>query len=307
MYRHNCRPMRCQPGALALSVALLLAVPAAGVPHALAQVRSKAEAAPAASVPATAEAVLQATTARASCLIEANSVIKLSSATQGVLSRVDINRGDVVQAGQMVAQLESDVEIAQLAAAKLRSDTDAIVKSRRAEAEFNKTRAGRSRELMQKQIVAPQKHEENETQAAMARFALDQAIFEQKVAAIEVERLTAIIERRRIRAPVSGVVTRIDLHPGEYADPAQSIATMAENRPLRVEIYLPAEAYPHIKVGMRIEVRPREPIGGSYVTEILVRDPVIDSASGLFQIQARLANADGAIPAGIRCTISFPK
>jgi multidrug efflux pump subunit AcrA (membrane-fusion protein) len=51
--------------------------------------------------------------ARASCLVEANSVIKLSSATQGTLSQVNFKRGAAVKVGQIVAQLESEVELAQ--------------------------------------------------------------------------------------------------------------------------------------------------------------------------------------------------
>lgn len=244
---------------------------------------------------------LAAALERASCLIEANSTIKLSSTTQGTLVRMDMKRGDTVKAGQVVAMLDSDVEIAQLAAAKLRSDTDALVSSRKAEYDFNRMRADRTRQLAAKQVVAAQKMEEIDTQAIMARFAFEQARYEQQAAAIEVDRLTAVIERRRIRSPVDGVVARVDLRAGEYADPTVPIAVIAENRPLRVEIYLPAEVYPLVHTGMRLEVRPREPIGGSHVVEVQARDAVIDSASGLFQVQATLANADGAVPAGIRC------
>ena len=83
------------------------------------------------------------------------------------------------------------------------------------------------------------------------------------------------------------------------------VATIAEVHPLKVEVYLPTEAYPKVRVGMRAEIRPHEPIGGSHVAEVASKDAKIDAASGLFQIQLRLQNPENAIPAGLRCTVRF--
>src|SRR5262249_39657205 len=118
--------------------------------------------------------------------------------------------------------------------------------------------------------------------------------------------LKAIIERRLVYSPVNGVVTKLELHAGEYADPASPIAMIAENRPLLVEIYLPVEVYPDVKSGMPVVIKPRQPIGGVYSANIANKDPIIDSASGTFQVTAYLANEDASIPAGVRCGVEFP-
>jgi RND family efflux transporter MFP subunit len=250
---------------------------------------------------------LDALTKRTSCLIEANSVIKLSSQSQGILAKVNVRRGDAIEAQTIVAELESAVERAMLHAAQLKARTDAPVKSKAAELAFAEQRLARQQQLAERSVpsATPQALEEAQTRVAVARSELLQAELDRSLSAIDVERLDAILERRLLRSPVDGVVAAVDMHPGEYADSATTVATIAEIQPLKVEVYLPTAAYPAVRVGMHAEIRPQEPIGGAYVAEVASKDAQIDAASGLFQIQLRLQNPGNVIPAGLRCSIKF--
>jgi multidrug efflux pump subunit AcrA (membrane-fusion protein) len=160
--------------------------------------------------------------------------------------------------------------------------------------------------LHSRDVASVQALDDARTAAALAKFALEQAKLEQELAATEAQRLKAVVERRIVRSPVNGVVTKVDLRPGEYADPAATpIAVIAELQPILVEVYLPIEAYPHIRIGMRAEVQPQEPIGGRHVGQVITKDPQIDSASGTFQVTLKLPNEDESIPSGLRCSIRF--
>jgi RND family efflux transporter MFP subunit len=252
-------------------------------------------------------AEIDAMVAKSSCLIDANQIVKLSSSTQGTLSRILVKRGDHVKSGQVVAELESDVEQAMYEAADLRAKSDAVIRAREAEKVNAERKLERQRQLMAKSVISPQILEDAETAAVVAKFAGEQAKLDQQLAASETKRLQATIERRTVRSPVDGVVTKIDLHEGNSADPPVTLATIAENRPLLVEIYLPIDVYPYVQIGMNLEVRPQDPIGGTYVASILTKDPQIDSASGTFRVTLKLPNIDEAIPAGIRCTARLTK
>jgi RND family efflux transporter MFP subunit len=231
--------------------------------------------------------------------------VKLSSATQGTLAKVEVRRGDQVKTGQVVARLDSDVEQTMYLAARLKADSDAIIHAREADQVNVDKKLARVRQLQTKDFATLASLQDAEKDAIVAKFSLEQAILEKQLATAEAERLRAIIERRIIRSPVDGVVTKVDLHAGEYAESNNPIAMIAEIRPLLVEVYLPVEAYPHLRIGMLAEVHPQEPIGGSYVAEVATKDPLIDSASGMFQLTLKLPNDDGAVPAGLRCTIRF--
>jgi RND family efflux transporter MFP subunit len=243
--------------------------------------------------------------AKSSCLLEANSVIKLSSTTQGTLSKVMIKRGDRVAEGQVVAQLESDVEQAMYKAAQLRAASDVLIRAKTAEKVNAAKKFDRIRVLQGREVASVQALDDARTAAVLSEFAVAQAELERDLAASEADRLRATIERRTVRSPVKGVVTKLDLRTGEYADPANSIATIAEIQPILVEVYLPLEAYPLVKIGMSADVSPQQPIGGSYVGQVISKDPQIDSASGTFQVTLKIPNEQETIPAGVRCSIRF--
>jgi RND family efflux transporter MFP subunit len=242
---------------------------------------------------------------RASCLIEPNSIVKLSSAVQGTIAKVEVARGDRVKAGQVVARLESEVEEVMLKAAELRAQSTAVMRARQAERQFALRKLERVRDLATRSVASTQQLEEAQSQAEVANAAVEQAEYEHSAAEIEARRLRATLERRIARSPVEGVVTRVELKAGEYADPQAPIAVIAEVHQLLVQVYLGALAFPLIEAGQPAEVQPSEVIGGSFRAEVMTKDPIIDPASGLFQVTLRLPNPKGEIPAGIRCKVRF--
>jgi multidrug efflux pump subunit AcrA (membrane-fusion protein) len=74
---------------------------------------------------------------------------------------------------------------------------------------------------------------------------------------------------------------------------------------LRVEVFVPTAYHGQIRVGSEAEVRPEQPIGGVHVAKVAVVDHVIDAASGMFGVRLTLPNPQLALPAGIRCNVTF--
>ncbi len=241
----------------------------------------------------------------ASCLIEAQTVVKLASQAQGVLAKVEVRRGDGVKAGQVIATLESSVEEAQLKAARLKADTDAVIRSKQTELTIAKNKLDRQQALQAKNIATVQALEQAQTDVASLESQLSEAELDRQLAAIDTERIAAILDRRVMRSPIDGIVVSVDHAPGEYADLSTVIATLAEVQPLKVKVYLPLAAYPLVSVGMKASVKPLGPTVGLYDAEVTTKDRQIDAESNLFQAQLRLPNPGFVIPAGLRCDVSF--
>ncbi|WP_377291772.1 efflux RND transporter periplasmic adaptor subunit [Rhizobium sp. SG2393] len=250
-------------------------------------------------------AVLNAAAGNASCLIEANRIIKLSSQVQGTLSDVSVRRGDRVRKGQVVASLDSEVEAAQVESLRLKAGNEALIASKRAVKATLKDTLDRQQTLNKRGAASLQQMQKAEMDYVLANADVEQALLDQQLARIDLKRAEAALVRRNLRAPVDGVVTQVALDPGEFADPQQMAMEIAETAVLRVELYLPLEAFPLVKVGMAATIAPEAPIGGAYPATITSKDGQIDSASGLFQVQFELANPDGVVPGGIRCTARF--
>ncbi len=250
-------------------------------------------------------AILGAATATASCLIEANRIVKLSSQVQGTLADVAVRRGDRVTKGQVVAALDSVVEMAQVESLRLKADNETLIASKRAVKGALSDALDRQKTLKERGAASIQQMQKAEIDYVMAAADFEQALLEQKLARIDLMRAEAALARRSITTPVDGVVTQIALDPGEFADPQQMAMEIAETAVLRVELYLPLQVYPFVKVGMPATIMPEAPIGGAYPATITSKDGQIDSASGLFQVQFELANPDGIVPGGIRCNARF--
>jgi RND family efflux transporter MFP subunit len=242
---------------------------------------------------------------RASCLIAPFHVYKLAMPTPGPLASVAINRADVVKKGQVIAQLESVVEQAQVDAARVRSTTDVAIRLKTAVYTAAAAKLERQRKLRLAAVTSEQSLEEAEAAASVAKEEIEQARLDKELAALELVRLEATLERRILRAPAEGVVTSVELHAGEYADPTNPVATVTEIDPLTVDVYLPTRAYPLVSMGMSAAITPQEPLGGPRDGLVITKDPQIDAASGLFLVQLRLPNPGGTIPAGVHCSVKF--
>ena len=70
------------------------------------------------------------------CVVMPSAVVDVSSGVSGRVETIDVERGDTVQAGQIVAALESGVEQANLALAQTRADLDTEIRLRKARLEF---------------------------------------------------------------------------------------------------------------------------------------------------------------------------
>jgi RND family efflux transporter MFP subunit len=239
------------------------------------------------------------------CLIEPSREIKLATPSAGVIAKVLVDRGDQVTAGQLVAELTSALEAADLATARLKAADDSRLKARLARRKLTQERWDRLKRLTgEAKFVSQANLDQAEADALDARAEVEQVRNELKLAAIAVEQAEAKLAQRRLVSPVDGVVTKRDLSPGEYGYEQQPAMTIAELDPLNVELFLPVSAYGVLRLGERMEVRPQAPIGGSYAGTVAVIDRDFDSRSGTFGVRVRLPNPGYRLPAGIRCTVT---
>jgi len=239
------------------------------------------------------------------CVMEPSLTLRLGSPIIGVLASVEVDRGEQVRQGQVLARLESAVEAAMLALARARAESEAEIQARRARLDQTRSELQRAQSLHSSAVVSTQRIEELRANAAIAASDLALAELGRRMAALEVGRAEAMLEQRVIRSPVNGVVTQRNLGPGEYIHQDNFIVSVARLDPLHVETFLPVRLFRRLQVGSRATVRPDEPVGGAYQAEIGVMDEVFDAASGTFGVRLTLANADLALPGGARCKVEF--
>jgi RND family efflux transporter MFP subunit len=239
------------------------------------------------------------------CLIHPKSVVKVGSPVGGILAEVNVDRGDKVEQGQVLFRLRSEVEEASVEFARARAGNDSRIESGLARLHFQKRRLERGDELMQKKVMAQSAYEEAQRDARLSEFELREARAEQRLATLELNRAQQILAQRTVHSPISGVVTERSMSAGEYVHEQAAVLTIARLDILYVEAFLPIALYGTVAQGMRLEVRPSDPIGGTFLATVTVIDRVLDPASGTFGLRLELPNPDYRLPAGLRCRLAM--
>ena len=78
------------------------------------------------------------------CLVEPNEVVEVGSPVVGLLERVYVDRGDVVKEGQVLAQLQANVERATVTVAQTRAQKQAEMESAASAYDFAQRKRART-------------------------------------------------------------------------------------------------------------------------------------------------------------------
>ena len=239
------------------------------------------------------------------CVTEPSLSLKLGSSVSSILDSVNVDRGDTVKKGQIVAHLQSDVEQAVVAANKARGDSTAEIQAKQAVLTQKEAVLKRKLELQQQHVASVQDVDNAKAEYNVATQELALGMLNHRMAQIELTRSEAELALRTIRSPIDGVVTKRSLGPGEFVNQEATIVSIAQINPLNVETYLPVRYYKFIKIGEIAAVHPNDPFGGDRKAKVTVVDQVFDAASGTFGVRLELPNPDNEVPAGLRCRVAF--
>jgi RND family efflux transporter MFP subunit len=301
---------RCFGPALLLLPLLLAAAharaatPAAPAPS-VATLRPAAVTLPATAPAPTAPApAVAARPAVLGCLIEASAIVEIGSSVIGVLTAIDVERGDVIKKGQVLARLDGSVERAAVKLAETKVNNQADIVSARSQKNYATRKAVRTAELTNLQFVSAQAREQADTEASMAGMKLAQTLEQQTVAQQELAMARAQLAQRTVRSPLDGVVVDRYTSVGERIE-NRPILKIAQIDPLRVEVVLPSSLFNVVKAGMKAHVLPELQGTRPQLATVAIVDRVIDASSNTFRVRLTLPNRDLDLPSGVRCKVEF--
>lgn len=244
----------------------------------------------------------------ADCLIEPNQVVEVRSPIEGRIERIHVERGGFVRKGQMLFELESGVERANLEIARHRAEMTGQLITARHRLAYAAKKYARAQELVDQAFVSAQAVDEAKTERDIAESSFKDAQENQELAHLELKRASEQLQQRMAISPFDGVVVERVLNVGELAESGtgrKPVLKLAQIDPLRVEVLLPQQAYGRVAVGAKVQVS-ASGFSISRPATVTAVDKVIDAASGMFGVRLTLSNPKGSIPGGIRCSVSLP-
>lgn len=240
------------------------------------------------------------------CVVEPSTVVELAAPASGLLASYDVDRGDFVSKGDVIGELESGVERSSLAIALATAEHHAALKLRELGAAFSERTLERNTSLVRTASISAQDLDQVETENEVAQLQLEQELESHRLAALEVERARAILQRRRIVSPIDGTVVDRYKSPGEFVD-GDAVFKLAQLDPLHVEVIVPLDYLGQIEAGMPASINVLAPGFDQRRLEARVHriDSLADAASATFGVRVLLDNPDLSIPGGVRCQIDF--
>jgi RND family efflux transporter MFP subunit len=252
-------------------------------------------------------ALLAAAPARAQgldCMIQPNQIVQVGSPVAGVVEAMAVERGDLVRRGQVLVQLQAQVERAALAMAKERAEQVGEVAAASGARELAQRELARANELFGDQFVSRTYVDRAQAEAAVAGGRTEQAQERRRLSERELALAAAQLAQRTLRSPIDGVVVDRFLAPGEFVE-QKPLLRIASIDPLRVDVLVPAAAFGRVQVGAKANVVPELFNRSQHVAVVKTVDRVIDAASNTFRVRLELPNPKNELPAGLRCKVDL--
>lgn len=217
--------------------------------------------------------------------VRANQQAILYAKTTGYLKRCLVDRGDIVRAGDLIAELDAP----ELQADAIRAHAD--VQGARSDFERLSEAARRAPDL-----VVPLTVENARTKLEMAQAA--------------VSRQETLLGFTQLRAPFAGTITKrwadpgalIPAATGSSSPTASAVVTLMDFSVVRVEVYVPEPEVPPVRTGMLAELKVDELPGRVFSGQVSRLGYALDETTRSMPIEIDIPNADGTLRPGMFAT-----
>jgi RND family efflux transporter MFP subunit len=212
----------------------------------------------------------------------------------GYLKRWDVDIGEHVEAGQLLAEIDTPEVDQQLEQAK------AEVAQADANLALAKSTSERWVDLLKTASVS-----EQETAEKQADFALKKANLE--AARANLHRLEDLKSFARVTAPFAGTITTRDTDVGQLivAGNARALFRLAQTNPLRVYVRVPQTLSRAIEVGQGAELTISELPGRKFEAKIVRTAGAMDPSSRTLLAELEVKNPKNEILAGSYAQVRF--
>jgi membrane fusion protein (multidrug efflux system) len=190
----------------------------------------------------------------------------------GVVDKIAFDSGNAVREGDVLAQLDTRQERAQLAAAEAQRDL--------AHLNFERMRG-----LLD--------------QAVISKAEYDQATAEQRQTDARVGEIRAAIDRKTIKAPFSGVLGLRQINLGQYLSGGDAVVNLQALNPIYVNFGVPQQDSPRVRVGRDVRITADDLSRADFHGRVTAVDSVVDQATRNVQVQSTLANPQARLHPGM--------
>jgi membrane fusion protein (multidrug efflux system) len=204
--------------------------------------------------------------------LEAVQGVTVSADLPGIVDRINFDSGKSVREGEVLVELDTRQERAQLASLEAQRDL--------AHVNFD-----RMQQLVNEGVIS--------------RMDYDHATADQKQTEANVAEIRATIQRKTIRAPFSGVLGIRKVNLGQYLAAGSAIVSLEALNPIYANFGVPQQVSGQVKIGGNLRVTAENFPGQAFAGRVTALDSVVDETTRNAQVQATLTNTGGKLRPGM--------
>jgi membrane fusion protein (multidrug efflux system) len=205
--------------------------------------------------------------------------VTVSADLPGTVDKIHFESGQWVHDGDILVELDTRQERAQLANMEAQRDL--------AQINYN-----RSQELVKAGVIS--------------RSEYDNASAQQKATEAQVGDIKAAIARKTIRAPFTGVLGIRQISLGQYLAAGQAIVSLQSVDPIYVNFGVPQQDAAKLKAGRSLRVTNGDLPGMAFSGKITALDSVVNEQTRNIQVQATLSNKGNRLRPGMFVQVELP-
>jgi membrane fusion protein (multidrug efflux system) len=198
--------------------------------------------------------------------------VVVSADLAGTVDRIAFDSGIAVRRGELLVQLDTRQERAQLAAAEAQRDL--------ARQNFERMQG-----LLKDNVIS--------------RAEFDAASAEHRQMEARTGEIRASIERKTIMAPFSGILGIRQVNLGQYVSSGDPVVQLQSLNPIYVNFDVPQQATPHVRPGREVRITSEDLGGVAFSGRVTAIDSVVNEETRNIQVQATLANPGGRLRPGM--------
>ncbi|HEY8749499.1 MAG TPA: efflux RND transporter periplasmic adaptor subunit [Tepidisphaeraceae bacterium] len=231
----------------------------------------------------------------------------------GVVQKLLVKEGDVVKAGELLAEQNIEGDEAHLRSLELQSKATGL------EIEAAKAQEGKDQvdlERKEKMLLSKSANigdvEEARLQVHIDSLKGQSAVFKQDQSQADLLEQKARIKQKKLNSKIDGIVSEINTHEGELAnnDTQHPTITIVKNDPLYVEVWLPAPLVTRLKADslktvLQVQYVDEDKAGKWRDAKIHFIRPQADAQSNMEYVQLEMPNPEGR-SSGLQVMVRMP-
>lgn len=232
--------------------------------------------------------------------------VEVEAQRDGVLSRIVVDTGTVVQKGQLLAELDDRQARAErdAAVARVRS-LEFDVKGWEYETKVLEAELGRAEKMWEAQLITQQELDRARYKVQADRYETERYRFNLESAREQLKAAELELGKTRIVAPFAGVVGRRYVRAGDKVMAGERLFWVTATSPLRVRFTLPERYAGKIHPGDMLELTVPDAPELKHAARIVLVSPVVDPASGTIEVVAEVVAPGKQLRPGMATNISL--